>query len=73
MKHNRCNPPIGRQKSLGTRREQALCIAALESGACDGMTDKEWVTLCEEVATEDKDAPLLPLRAHIEMSSDENP
>ena len=48
-KHHRTEssgPPI----SEGTRREQALCLAALESGDYDNLSDAEWVALCEELA-----------------------
>ncbi|HNR29437.1 MAG TPA: hypothetical protein PKI11_00980 [Candidatus Hydrogenedentes bacterium] len=50
MKPKRCDAPTGRHDSAATRREQALCKAALESGDCDAMSDDEWVALCEAVA-----------------------
>ena len=36
--------------SAASRREQALCIDALESGEYDDLTDKEWVAMCERTA-----------------------
>jgi hypothetical protein len=41
-----------------THREQALCMAALESREYDAMTDEEWVSLCEKVGKEHLGAPL---------------
>ncbi|MBP8131776.1 MAG: hypothetical protein KA184_19530 [Candidatus Hydrogenedentes bacterium] len=52
-KPKRSEAPTGRHDSASTRREQALCRAALESGECDAMTDDEWVALCESVASAD--------------------
>ncbi len=44
----------GRDTSL--REEQDFCRRALESDAYDSMSDKEWVALCEQVATEARQA-----------------
>lgn len=49
-KPKRSEAPTGRHDSASTRREQALCRAALESGECDTLSDEEWIALCEEVA-----------------------
>ena len=56
----------GRDKSV--REEQAFCRRALESQAYDSMSDREWVFLCEQVATEarqavERDAAAAPLAA----------
>ena len=47
-------PRNGRDHSL--REEQTFCRQALESGAYNTMTDKEWVEVCERVATEARKA-----------------
>jgi len=46
-----------RRGLTATHREQALCMAALESCEYDAMTDEEWVSLCEKVGKEYLDAP----------------
>lgn len=44
----------GRDDSV--RAEQDFCYEALESEAYDSMSDSEWVALCEQVATEARQA-----------------
>lgn len=41
---------ILRQAVMASRREQELCVTALESGHYDSMSDDEWVALCEQLA-----------------------
>lgn len=43
---------VNRHHSEASRREQALCIDALDSGKYDDMSDAEWVALCERIARE---------------------
>ena len=56
MEHAKYDHHTGRHESAGTRREQAFCMSALETGDYDAMSDKEWVSLCEEVAGDCADA-----------------
>jgi len=41
----------------GIHEEQRLCNEALESGAYDSVSDKDWVELCEQVATKGRKGP----------------
>jgi hypothetical protein len=50
MSKRTTHPPEIRACSESERREQALCIEALESGEFDGLTDEAWVQLCESVS-----------------------
>lgn len=45
----------GRRDRNGILREQALCMAALESGEYDSLSDNEWVELCERTANDSAD------------------
>jgi len=65
VKKKTYHPQTGRHETVATCREQALCLAALESGEYDGMTDKEWVLLCEEVAKKTADLSRMKDRPHI--------
>ena len=57
MSKRSSHPPAIRAHSRSERREQALCIEALESGKFDTLTDEAWVQLCETVS---KDGRLIP-------------
>ncbi len=45
-------PSSGRHESESSRQEQALCRAALDSTDFDGLSDQEWVWMCERIARE---------------------
>jgi hypothetical protein len=47
---------VGRHDSNSSRREQALCRAALVSEEFDELTDQEWVAMCERIARESERA-----------------
>jgi len=46
---------MGKYDSGASRREQALCMHALETGDFDNMTDAEWLALCEQIAHDSPD------------------
>jgi hypothetical protein len=50
MSQKKYDAQIGRQQSEATRREQEFCMAVLESGEYDDLSDSEWIALCERVA-----------------------
>lgn len=41
---------MGRYDSEECKREQAFCLAALDSTDFDGLSDREWIAICEQVA-----------------------
>lgn len=41
---------VGRHHTEASRREQELCLKALETGKFDEMSDDEWIALCEQTA-----------------------
>jgi len=41
---------VGVHLTDGIRREQELCVEALDSGEYDTMSDAEWVALCEKLS-----------------------
>ena len=56
MTTKRHHAQAGRHESASIRREQALCVGAMESGEYDAMSDTEWVLLCEMTARETAEA-----------------
>jgi len=72
MKQKRTSSEISLRISDAIRREQELCVAALDSGEYDNLSDAEWVSLCEELnrkqhpAQEAKDAE----QANVEPGAD---
>ena len=53
-RHDSHSTKRGRDNLL--QAEQILCDKALESSAYDSMSDRDWVALCEQVATEARQA-----------------
>jgi len=47
----------GRDGALN--EEQSFCLAALESGAFDDMSDQEWVAVCERIAAGESPTEIL--------------
>ncbi len=43
-------PTKSRSRAQAEMEEQALCVAAVESGLYDQLSDQEWIMLCEKVA-----------------------
>ncbi len=43
---------VPRHDTDASRREQELCVNALETGDFDEMSDQEWVAMCERIARE---------------------
>ncbi len=46
------SPDRSNRKTESSQREQALCRDAIVSEEFDGMTDEQWVSMCERLARE---------------------
>lgn len=49
------HPAISRHRHSPRNAEQQLCSDALDSSSYDHMSDKEWITLCEQVAEKERE------------------
>ena len=52
MSKKTCAHTTVRHDWAATRREQALCLAALDSHEYDKLSDDQWVSLCEKIGKE---------------------
>lgn len=62
---------VGRHHTEASRREQELCLKALESGSFDEMSDEEWIALCEQTAR-DANAKSNKAKAEAEAEAEES-
>lgn len=46
----------GAMRRIGLNEEQVLCNEALESSKFDAISDKQWVAMCEQVASKARNA-----------------
>lgn len=49
------HPTISTHRNPSRNAEQQLCSDALDSSTYDHMSDKEWITLCEQVAEKERE------------------
>jgi hypothetical protein len=47
-----------RSRIIPLNEEQILCNEALESGEFDGMSDSDWIAMCEQAAARNRAADL---------------
>jgi hypothetical protein len=49
LQHQRTDVGTRVDSAEAARREQELCVAAMDSGDFDDMSDADWVALCERL------------------------